>query len=437
VKGEASNALFISYRREVGGILAMALYQHLTERGLDAFYDIESIRAGQFDTIILNQIAARPYFLLVLTPGTLEGASDPSDWLRRETEQALATRRVIVPAHTPNFDFGDFERFLPGDLGREVRRFNGQELPQRWFKFAVQQLVEEFLLPIQIENVAPPAAEQAVVDRLLREAQAAPVVTERHLSAQEYLERAVARPNDDLEGMLADYSEALRLNPQYTEAFSNRGVVRAAMGDLEGAIADYDVALRLDPHYAYAFNNRGIARRAMGDLEGAIADYDEAIRLNHLYAYAFSNRGNARRAMGDLEGAIADHDEALRLNSRFARGFYSRGNARRDMGDLEGAIADYTEALALNPRNTEASYNRGITRADKGDLDGAIVDFTEALRLKPQHAGAFYNRALAHRNKGDLDGAIADVEQGARIAPEDEDFPRLLDELRAAALRTK
>ena len=47
----------------------MALYQHLTERGVDAFYDIESIRAGQFDTIILNQIAARPYFMLVLTPG--------------------------------------------------------------------------------------------------------------------------------------------------------------------------------------------------------------------------------------------------------------------------------------------------------------------------------------------------------------------------------
>ena len=50
----------------------MALYQRLTERGLDAFYDIESIRAGRFDTIILNQIAASPYFLLVLTPGTLD-----------------------------------------------------------------------------------------------------------------------------------------------------------------------------------------------------------------------------------------------------------------------------------------------------------------------------------------------------------------------------
>ena len=100
-----------------------------------------------------------------------------------------------MPVHTPNFDFGDFERFLPDDLGREVQRFNGQELPQKWFKFAVQQLVEEFLVPTEIEAVAAPAEEQTVVDRLHEEAQAAPAVTEVQLSAQEYFERAY-RPDE-------------------------------------------------------------------------------------------------------------------------------------------------------------------------------------------------------------------------------------------------
>ena len=149
---QPSNAVFISYHRDVGGILAMALYQHLVDRQLDAFDDIESIRAGQFDTIILNQIAARPYFVLVLTPGTLDRCNDPHDWLPREIEQAIATSRVIVPVHTPNFDFDDFGRFMPEGLGEAVRRFNGQELPQRWSKYAVQALVEEFLLPSQFHG---------------------------------------------------------------------------------------------------------------------------------------------------------------------------------------------------------------------------------------------------------------------------------------------
>ena len=64
-----SRSVFISYRRHVGGV-ALALYQHLVAAAVDAFYDLESIRAGRFESVILRQIAARPYFLLVLTPGT-------------------------------------------------------------------------------------------------------------------------------------------------------------------------------------------------------------------------------------------------------------------------------------------------------------------------------------------------------------------------------
>ncbi len=243
--GEPSNAVFISYRRDVGGILAMALHQHLTEHGLDAFYDIVSIRAGQFDTIILSQIAARPYFVLVLTPGTLERCVDPTDWLRREIEQALKTQRMIVPVHTPNFDFGEFTRFLPNDLGEEVKRFQAQELPQKWFNQAVEQLVEEFLVPTEIEAAAPSAEEQKIVDRLHEAARAAPAVTEDQLNAQEYFERAYARPDDDQEGKIADYSEAVRLNREYAVAFNNRAIARRQIGDLEGARADDDEATRL------------------------------------------------------------------------------------------------------------------------------------------------------------------------------------------------
>jgi tetratricopeptide (TPR) repeat protein len=65
------------------------------------------------------------------------------------------------------------------------------------------------------------------------------------------------------------------------------------------------------------------------------------------------------------------------------------------------------------------------------DLEGAIADYSKALRLNPHYAEAFYYRGIARADQGDLEGAIADVEQGAaRLAPEDEDFPRLLDELR-------
>ena len=70
-------------------MIALMVWQNLEANHIDAFYDIESISAGQFDLIIMNQIAARPYFMPLLTPGTLERCRQPGDWLSREINHAI------------------------------------------------------------------------------------------------------------------------------------------------------------------------------------------------------------------------------------------------------------------------------------------------------------------------------------------------------------
>jgi tetratricopeptide (TPR) repeat protein len=71
----------------------------------------------------------------------------------------------------------------------------------------------------------------------------------------------------------------------------NRGIAWKAKGDLDRAIADYDQAIRLDPKHEHAYVNRGIAWKAKGDLERAIANYDQAIRLDPKHEHAYVNRG--------------------------------------------------------------------------------------------------------------------------------------------------
>jgi tetratricopeptide (TPR) repeat protein len=54
-----------------------------------------------------------------------------------------------------------------------------------------------------------------------------------------------------------NYSKAIELKPDYTEAYINRGVTYKAKGDIDLAIKDYSKAIELKPDYAVAYYNRG------------------------------------------------------------------------------------------------------------------------------------------------------------------------------------
>jgi tetratricopeptide (TPR) repeat protein len=126
---------------------------------------------------------------------------------------------------------------------------------------------------------------------------------------------------------IADFDAAIRLSGQHSASaegqagaangieasdgngaysYANRGAAYAAKGDLDHAIADFDDAIRLDPKFAGAYFNRGSAYQVKGDLDRAIADFNEAIRLDPKLTAACYRRGKAYADQGDLDRGLAD-----------------------------------------------------------------------------------------------------------------------------------
>jgi tetratricopeptide (TPR) repeat protein len=378
--------IFLSYRR-TNASWALAIFQNLTQHGYDVFFDYNGIASGDFERVILGNITARAHFLVLLTPSALEKCGDPADWLRREIETALENKRNMVPLMLDGFDFSTpkIASQLTGTLAG-LKQYNGLSIPPEYFLEAMERLRTRFLnIPLTaVLHPASPTARLAATEQKVA-ADAASAVPEQELTAQQWFERGFAA--SDIGEQLRFYGEAIRLKPDFADAFNNRGEAHRAKGDLDGALHDYNEAIRLRPDFAEPFNNRGIARSDRGDLDGALQDYSEAIRLRPDFAEPFNNRGIARRRKGDLDGALDDYNEAIRLKPDYANAFNNRGNARRDKGDLDGALQDYNEAIRLKPDYANAFYNRALIFKDRSNYKAAIADYQNYL----DHGGGLRN----------------------------------------------
>lgn len=122
---------------------------------------------------------------------------------------------------------------------------------------------------------------------------------------------------EDQERIAAMYAQCLGgdLSPgNRAIVHNNRGHALNLMGDKAGALEEYSEALRLNPEYADAYYNRASVLDDMGDLAGAIADYDKAIALNPGHAMAYGNRAFVYKKLGETEKARADAARALELD---------------------------------------------------------------------------------------------------------------------------
>jgi tetratricopeptide (TPR) repeat protein len=195
-----------------------------------------------------------------LTPTALERCNNPGDWLRREIEIALDEKRNVVPLFLEGFDFDSppIPQYLTGKLAL-LKNYNGLNIPADYFEEAMERLHERFL-NVSLDAVLHPVPNtvQEAVQKQQVAASKASVVKPKELTAQEWFEQGDKHSDvKNYDEAINCYTEAIRLKPDYAEAYNNRGNAHKVKGDQDGAIADYTEAIRLKPDYYTAHFNRG------------------------------------------------------------------------------------------------------------------------------------------------------------------------------------
>jgi tetratricopeptide (TPR) repeat protein len=208
----------------------------------------------------------------------------------------------------------------------------------------------------------------------------------------------------DVRGALADFESAIAADPQWAEAWNNRGAARQALGDLTRALADFDEALKVNPRSAEACNNRGLVHHLTGERAQAVADFDRALQIRPRYAEALANRAAVRQAAGDLTGAVADYDRAIGIRPEWPEAYVGRAGVLHALGHLDEAVADYGRALNLLPPQAAATVHhlRGGLHALRRQFADALADCNKAIALDGSFCMAYVSRGNVRYHLRDM-----------------------------------
>jgi tetratricopeptide (TPR) repeat protein len=156
-----------------------------------------------------------------------------------------------------------------------------------------------------------------------------------------------------------------RLHQQQGRLLARSGSPSEAEEEYGKAIAEYQQAIKLQPVYPEAHENLGVAFYDSGRLEEAIDEYKIAIdqyvaQKNSPTAQVLVNYGlvlfNSKR-YGDAAGAFG---QALETDPNDHDVYALRGFALQNAGNYEAAKSDYQRYLALEHSGQYASAVRQI-----------------------------------------------------------------------------
>jgi Flp pilus assembly protein TadD len=121
------------------------------------------------------------------------------------------------------------------------------------------------------------------------------------------------------------------------------------MGQDERSVDDLDHAISLDPENSDAWSDRCFGNAVLRRIEPALVDCRKAVAIAPENAEAWSTLGFTRLVQGKDDSALGAYNRALNLAPELPYALFGRGIAKQRQGDQAGGEEDIAAAKALLP----------------------------------------------------------------------------------------
>ncbi len=190
-------------------------------------------------------------------------------------------------------------------------------------------------------------------------------------------------------------------DPKAMEYYDN-GMSMVFRKNYVAAVSDFTDALRRDSGFLQAYENRGVAKFYLEDNIGAIKDYDKALTINPLDYNTFGRRGIAKFKIGDFKGAIADFDMAVKGDFANIKYYISRGQSKYRLQDYTGAVDDFSRVIkslsSTRDLKGKAYFWRGMLRIETGQRSNGCLDLKRSVKLHNKNASEIIDLYCSGKN---------------------------------------
>jgi tetratricopeptide (TPR) repeat protein len=190
---------------------------------------------------------------------------------------------------------------------------------------------------------------------------------------------------------IAEYKEALKINPNNVEAHLKMGFLLYNVKQSEEGMAHLEKAIQLDPDNALVHHDLGMALlhqrkydQAINHLSEALRRMPEGIDQQYNAVDMHYNLGLALFYSRNFSQSTVHLSEAVRLSPAEGKLHYDLAVALAAEGKTDDALRHYSKALSINPtidKSPILHHFLAIKYANEGQLPKAILSAEKALNL--------------------------------------------------------
>ena len=180
-----------------------------------------------------------------------------------------------------------------------------------------------------------------------------------------------------------NFSEALKINPNFTSAKLNLGIVYQSLGKNEEALKCFKDITKINKTLPAVYNNIGFILYTQNKYSEAIIELNKAIELKKDYAEAFLNLGMVYLNLKKYEEAIKFFNQSLVHDKKLTSVYYYLGECYKNIDDIDKALSYYilsnhekTYSKILECYfilNKKEEYQKLISSISKNDPDNRRI----------------------------------------------------------------